>query len=62
MGKKLMVGNMMGSSLALAPAFVVAQLCDFVDIDGPLLLKYDHPNGLRYKNGVVSNIDPRLWG
>jgi L-alanine-DL-glutamate epimerase-like enolase superfamily enzyme len=62
MGKKLMVGNMMGSSMALAPAFVVAQLCDFVDIDGPLLLKYDHPNGLNYENGVVSSIDPGLWG
>jgi hypothetical protein len=57
-----MVGNMMGSSMALAPAFVVAQLCDFVDIDGPLLLKYDHPNGLKYENGVVSSIDPGLWG
>ena len=61
-GCKLMVGNMMGTSLGMAPSFVVAQLCDFVDIDGPLLLKYDHPLGLEYNKGVVQGIDPRLWG
>ena len=61
-GCKLMVGNMVGTSLSMAPSFVVAQLCDFVDIDGPLLLKYDQPRGLRYKNGVVTSIDPALWG
>jgi len=61
-GCKLMVGNMVGTSLSMAPSFVVAQLCDFVDIDGPLLLKYDQPNGLIYDKGVVKGIDPRLWG
>jgi L-alanine-DL-glutamate epimerase-like enolase superfamily enzyme len=61
-GCQLMVGNMVGTSLAMAPSFVVAQLCDFVDIDGPLLLKHDHPNGLAYRNGVVSKIDTSLWG
>lgn len=61
-GCKLMVGNMVGTSLSMAPAFVIAQLCDFVDIDGPLLLKYDHPLGLQYEKGVVSELDPRLWG
>ncbi len=59
---KLMVGNMCGTSLAMAPAFVVAQLCDFVDIDGPLLLKYDRPRGLTYDKGIVSAIDPQMWG
>jgi L-alanine-DL-glutamate epimerase-like enolase superfamily enzyme len=59
---KLMVGNMVGTSLSMAPSFVVAQLCDFVDIDGPLLLKYDQPNGLEYINGVVKGFDPALWG
>ena len=59
---KLMVGNMVGTSLSMAPAFVVAQLCDFVDIDGPLLLRYDVPDGLVYKNGVVSGFKPALWG
>ena len=61
-GCKLMVGNMVGTSLSMAPSFVIAQLCDFVDIDGPLLLKYDRPRALAYNNGVVRGIDPRLWG
>jgi L-alanine-DL-glutamate epimerase-like enolase superfamily enzyme len=61
-GCKLMVGNMMGTSLSMAPSFVLAQLCDFVDIDGPLLLKYDHPEGLRYRNGVAEVFDSRFWG
>ena len=61
-GCKLMVGNMMGTSLSMAPSFVVAQLCDFVDIDGPLLLKYDYPKGLRYRDGVVDVFDAALWG
>lgn len=61
-GCKLMVGNMIGTSLSMAPSFVVAQLCDFVDIDGPLLLKYDQPNGFEYINGVVNGFDSELWG
>jgi len=61
-GCKLMVGNMVGTSLGMAPSFVIAQLCDFVDIDGPLLLKYDHPNGLSYDCGVASVFDPEFWG
>jgi len=61
-GCKLMVGNMCGTSMSMAPSFVVAQLCDFVDIDGPTLLKYDHPFGIDYQQGVVKSIDPRLWG
>lgn len=61
-GCKLMVGNMVGTSLSMAPSFVVAQLCDFVDIDGPLLLKYDQPLGLKYDQGVVKGFDPKLWG
>ena len=62
LGCQLMVGNMVGTSLAMAPSFVVAQLCDFVDIDGPLLLKHDHPNGLQYDKGVVSVFNPAFWG
>lgn len=61
-GCKLMVGNMMGTSLAMAPSFVIAQLCDFVDIDGPLLLKFDHPDGLKYRSGVVDVFDQDFWG
>ncbi len=61
-GCKLMVGNMVGTSLSMAPSFVVAQLCDLVDIDGPLLLKNDHPNGLVYKSGVVDVFEQSFWG
>jgi len=61
-GCKLMVGNMVGTSLSMAPSFVVAQLCDFVDIDGPLLLKYDQPRAFKYDRGVVKGFDPKLWG
>jgi L-alanine-DL-glutamate epimerase-like enolase superfamily enzyme len=61
-GCKLMIGNMVGTSLSMAPSFVVAQLCDFVDIDGPLLLRYDHPMGLRYHKGVVDVFSPGFWG
>ncbi|MBT8054594.1 MAG: dipeptide epimerase [Xanthomonadales bacterium] len=62
LGCKLMVGNMVGTSLGMAPSFVVAQLCDFVDIDGPLLLRYDHPMGLSYNRGVVGVFSSRFWG
>lgn len=62
LGCQLMVGNMAGTSLAMAPSFVLAQLCDFVDIDGPLLLKYDHPDGLDYHKGEVGVFDSTLWG
>ena len=61
-GLKLMVGNMLGTSLSMAPSFVIAQFCDFVDIDGPLLLKSDRPNGLQYDRGRVQVFAPRLWG
>ena len=62
-GKHLMVGNMMGTSLSMAPSFVIAQLCDFVDIDGPLLLEKDIENGLEYgQGGWVQPPSPELWG
>lgn len=61
-GCQLMVGNMAGTSLAMAPSFVVAQLCDLVDIDGPLLLKYDHPHGLTYRSGKVDVFSSEFWG
>ncbi len=61
-GCQLMVGNMLGTSLSMAPSFVVAQLCDFVDIDGPLLMTSDRPHGLRYAHGEVQIFSPDLWG
>jgi L-Ala-D/L-Glu epimerase / N-acetyl-D-glutamate racemase len=61
-GLGLMVGNMVGTSLAMAPAFVIAQLCDFVDLDGAVLLARDRENAMSYSGGVVSIPNPLLWG
>jgi L-alanine-DL-glutamate epimerase-like enolase superfamily enzyme len=61
-GLGLMVGCMGGSSLAMAPAFVVGCLCDVVDIDGPLLQRSDRFPGLDYDGGRVSVFGPSLWG
>ncbi len=61
-GYQLMVGCMAGTSLSMAPAFVIAQLCRFVDIDGPLLHATDRAVPMRYDFGMVSAPDPRLWG
>lgn len=62
MGFDLMVGNMLGSSLAMAPAFVIAQRCKYVDIDGPLLQAEDCDNPLRYDGGHVEPFSRELWG
>ena len=62
-GKRVMVGNMTGSSLSMAPSFVVGQYCEFVDIDGPLLLQHDVEHGLHYSAaGRVGPPSPDLWG
>ncbi|MEM7283735.1 MAG: N-acetyl-D-Glu racemase DgcA [Pseudomonadota bacterium] len=62
LGKKLMVGNNVGTSLSMAPAFVIAQYCDFVDLDGPLLLSKDREHGIRYEGPVVNVFGRELWG
>lgn len=62
MGFDLMVGNMLGSSLAMAPAFVIAQRCKYVDIDGPLLQAEDCDHPMHYEQGVVQVFDRELWG
>ena len=62
MGFELMVGNMLGSSLAMAPSFVIAQRCRYVDIDGPLLQSEDCDNAMHYEHGRVSVFAPELWG
>jgi len=61
-GIGLMVGNMGGTSLAMAPGFVVAQLCRFVDLDGALFLSKDRANPMRYNAGVLSAPSAALWG
>jgi L-alanine-DL-glutamate epimerase-like enolase superfamily enzyme len=62
-GMDLMVGNMIGSSLSMAPSYVIGQHCRFVDIDGPLLLAADVANGLDYRDGgVVGLPTAALWG
>jgi len=61
-GLGLMVGCMCGTSLAMAPAFVVGLLCDFHDLDGPLLLKNDRAFGMAFDDGVVGPPPARLWG
>jgi L-alanine-DL-glutamate epimerase-like enolase superfamily enzyme len=61
-GLKIMVGSMVATSLAMAPALVVAQGADFVDLDGPLLLARDRDPGLSYDGAMVFPPRPELWG
>lgn len=61
-GMTLMVGNMTGTSLAMAPAYVIAQLCDFVDLDGALFLAADRSCPMSYKQGIVTGLSSQLWG
>jgi L-alanine-DL-glutamate epimerase-like enolase superfamily enzyme len=61
-GLGLMVGCMGGTSLSMAPSHVLAQLCEFVDIDGPLLIKKDREGGLVYERGMVSLPSVHFWG
>jgi L-alanine-DL-glutamate epimerase-like enolase superfamily enzyme len=61
-GLDLMVGNMMGTSLAMAPGYVVAQLCTFADLDGALYLTRDREHAMRYEHGVVTPPTSDLWG
>lgn len=61
LGLKVMVGNMTGTSLAMAPAMLVGQYCDVVDLDGPLFLKQDRDPAIVYDNGLVSAPDG-VWG
>jgi L-alanine-DL-glutamate epimerase-like enolase superfamily enzyme len=61
-GFKIMVGCMIGSSLAMAPAMLLAQDAEFVDLDAPLLLARDRQPGLRYEGSIVYPPKPNLWG
>jgi L-alanine-DL-glutamate epimerase-like enolase superfamily enzyme len=61
-GYQIMVGCMVATSLAMAPAILVAQGARFVDLDGPLLLARDRPEGLAYEGSLVHPPEPALWG
>jgi L-alanine-DL-glutamate epimerase-like enolase superfamily enzyme len=62
LGLKIMVGSMVATSLSMAPALLLAQDADWVDLDGPLLLEADRTPGLTYEAGAVSPPPPDLWG
>lgn len=62
LGFDLMVGCMVATSLAMAPAMMIAQDARVVDLDGPLLLARDRDNGLRFDGSTVYPPDASLWG
>jgi len=62
LGFGLFIGCMVASSLAMAPALLLAGRARFVDLDGPLLLAHDRPHGLRYEGSTVFPPEPALWG
>jgi L-alanine-DL-glutamate epimerase-like enolase superfamily enzyme len=62
LGFTVMVGCMVATSLALAPAMLIAQRARVVDLDGALLLARDRPDGLRYDGSRVHPPTPALWG
>jgi L-alanine-DL-glutamate epimerase-like enolase superfamily enzyme len=61
LGLGVMVGNMVGSSLAMAPAFVVGQHCDVVDLDGPTFLTEDRKPSCEYRDGAIW-CSGEVWG
>jgi L-alanine-DL-glutamate epimerase-like enolase superfamily enzyme len=61
-GFTLMAGSMVATSLAVAPAMLFAQKARFVDLDGPLLLSKDRPQGLVFRGSEVFPATPALWG
>lgn len=61
LGLDVMVGNMMGTSLSMAPSFVLGQLCDIVDLDGPTFLACDRVPGVEYRGGMI-HCPADIWG
>ena len=62
LGFGIMVGCMLGTSLAMAPGTILGSLADFVDLDGPLLLANDRPTPLVYRDSYVAAPTAGLWG
>jgi L-alanine-DL-glutamate epimerase-like enolase superfamily enzyme len=61
LGLKVMVGCMSGTSLSMAPAFVLGQICDYVDLDAPTFLASDRESPALYAKGEIWCLDA-LWG
>jgi L-Ala-D/L-Glu epimerase len=61
-GFRIMVGGMPGTSLGIAPALLIAQQAEIVDLDGPLLLASDRVPGLHYDGSTIHPPDPNFWG
>lgn len=62
LGFRIMAGCMVGSSLAMAPATLIGQMADFVDLDGPLLLARDRDGGLVYDGALLQPPSAAFWG
>ena len=61
-GLRIMVGGVVSTSLGIAPALLIAQQAEIVDLDGPLRLALDRGAGLRYDGSTIHQPDPKLWG
>jgi L-alanine-DL-glutamate epimerase-like enolase superfamily enzyme len=61
-GLAVMVGCMVGTSLAMAPAFLLTPFAQFVDLDGPLLLARDRQPGIRFEGSTMVPFGPEVWG
>ncbi|MDQ8756601.1 dipeptide epimerase [Sphingosinicella sp. LHD-64] len=61
LGLQVMVGNMVGTSLAMAPAYLLGQLCDYVDLDGPTFLTEDRQPAVVYRDGFIT-CGEGVWG
>jgi len=59
---KIMLGCMIGTSLAMAPSMLLTEMADFVDLDGPLLLRNDRNPGLEFKDGKIFPPNSKVWG
>lgn len=61
-GLRIMVGCMVGTSLAMAPAMLIARYAEYVDLDGPLLLERDRSPGLMFSGATISPPSANVWG